>query len=94
MRIKRIKRVLLLIILLITISSSIYASSYIFNQVDTTNEKNSLYESNISNSYTNKSKYDYFLEDYDINMIVNEDNTFDITERITAYFNVPKHRNI
>lgn len=34
---------------------------------------------------------DYTIESYHIDMVVNEDNTFDITERITAYFNVPKH---
>ena len=36
---------------------------------------------------------DYIIESYDIDMIVNEDNTFDITERITTYFNISKHRN-
>lgn len=49
-----------------------------------------------SNSYTpsanNKyASYDYVIDQYDINMIVHEDNSFDITETITAYFNVPKH---
>lgn len=37
------------------------------------------------------SSSDYFIKSYDIDMIVNEDNTFDITEKITAYFNVSKH---
>ena len=37
---------------------------------------------------------DYTIESYDIDMVVNEDNTFDITERITTYFNTAKHRNI
>lgn len=37
---------------------------------------------------------DYTIESYNIDMIVNEDNTFDITERITTYFNIEKHRNI
>ncbi len=36
---------------------------------------------------------DYTIESYDIDMFVNEDNTFDITERITTYFNISKHRN-
>ena len=35
--------------------------------------------------------YDYVIDKYDINIIVNENNTFNITETITAYFNVPKH---
>lgn len=41
--------------------------------------------------------YEYIIEKYDVNMVVNENNTFDITETITAYFNNPKHgiiRNI
>lgn len=33
----------------------------------------------------------YTIQSYNINMVVNEDNTFDITENITAYFRVPKH---
>ena len=37
---------------------------------------------------------EYTIQKYDIDMVVNEDNTFDITETITAYFYVPKHRNI
>lgn len=34
---------------------------------------------------------EYTIQSYNIEMMVNEDNTFDITETITAYFNVPKH---
>ena len=37
------------------------------------------------------SSYNYVIDKYDINIIVNENNTFDITETITAYFNVSKH---
>ncbi len=48
-------------------------------------------ESNIpSKNYRYKS-YDYVIDKYDINIIVNENNTLDITETITAYFNVAKH---
>lgn len=36
----------------------------------------------------------YTIENYNINMIVNEDNTFDITEEITTYFDSARHRNI
>ena len=43
---------------------------------------------NQSNSYNS---YDYVIDNYDVNIIVNENNTFDITETITAYFNVAKH---
>ncbi len=34
---------------------------------------------------------DYVIDKYDVNIIVNENNTLDITETITAYFNVSKH---
>lgn len=39
----------------------------------------------------NYSSYDYVIDKYDINIIVNENNTFDVTETIDTYFNVPKH---
>ncbi len=35
--------------------------------------------------------YDYVIDKYDINIVVNENNTLDIRENITAYFNVAKH---
>ena len=35
--------------------------------------------------------YDYVLSGYDVNIIVNENNSFDITEKIDAYFLTPKH---
>ena len=37
------------------------------------------------------SSYEYVIDKYDVNIVVNENNTFDITETITAYFNVSKH---
>ncbi len=37
------------------------------------------------------SYYDYVLDKYAVNIKVNEDNTFDVIEAITAYFNKPKH---
>ncbi len=50
------------------------------NVVSNTPSKNDRYKS-----------YDYLIDKYDINIIVNENNTLDITETITAYFNVAKH---
>ncbi len=35
--------------------------------------------------------YDYVIDKYDVNIVVNENNSLDITETITAYFNVAKH---
>ncbi len=51
--------------------------------VNTNKDKNSL-----QLLYPNN---DYVINSYDVNVIVNEDNTFDITETITAYFNTPRH---
>ena len=36
-------------------------------------------------------KNGYSIQQYDIDMVVNENNTYDITENIIVYFNVPKH---
>ena len=52
-------------------------------------------ESNSSNLTPSQSDrynhYDYVVDQYDIHIIVNENNTLDITEMITAYFNESKH---
>ena len=48
--------------------------------INVTPSKSSLYKN-----------YDYVLDKYDVDIVVNENNTFDITESITAYFNVAKH---
>ena len=56
------------------------ASSSLNNTMSLTPSKNYQYSS-----------YDYVIDKYDVNIIVNENNTFDITETITAYFNVLKH---
>lgn len=37
------------------------------------------------------SNYPYLIDSYDVNITVNENNTFHIIENIDAYFNVPKH---
>lgn len=47
------------------------------------------YEYNNLTIYNSNS--DYILNSYDINIIVNENNTLNITEKIGAYFNVEKH---
>lgn len=55
------------------------------------------YELDIStkSSQTNNSivntQSDYFLNSYDIDIFVNENNTLNITEKIGAYFNINKH---
>jgi len=35
--------------------------------------------------------YIYLIDSYDVAIVVNENNTFDITERISAWFNEPRH---
>lgn len=40
---------------------------------------------------TTYKNYEYVIDAYDVNVIVNKNNTFDITEHITAYYNIPKH---
>lgn len=47
--------------------------------------------SNPISSNSSYSGYEYLLDSYDVNIVVNENNTFDITEHISAFFNVPKH---
>ncbi len=58
-------------------------------------ETTSSNETNISSLTPSKNyqyrSYDYVIDKYDVNILVNENNTLDITETITAYFNVPKH---
>ncbi len=69
--------------------SEIYYYSIVVNVIDGLG-----YEENISitPSKNNQYKgYEYVIDKYDINIIVNENNTLDITETITAYFNVAKH---
>lgn len=46
----------------------------------TTPSKSALYHS-----------YDYVIDRYDINIVVNENNSFDITEKLDVHFNRPKH---
>ncbi len=60
--------------------NNISNSSTELNTVSTTPSKNNKYNF-----------YDYVIDKYDINILVNENNTLDITETITAYFNVAKH---
>lgn len=49
----------------------------------------------VNDNYNDYSSYSsnsgYFLNSYDINIVVNENNTLNITENIGAYFNIAKH---
>ena len=59
------------------------------NSSITNNNSNS--NNTISSKNNNYKSYDYVITKYNIDIVVNENNTFDITETITAYFNVSKH---
>jgi uncharacterized membrane protein YgcG len=74
-------KILSLLLFFITIPFSMFA--IYAADTDTVSEKLS--------SDAAYSGYDYVLDSYDINIVVNENNTFNITEKIGAFFNVPKH---
>lgn len=60
--------------------------------INTSDDTNLLENVGVRPSKDSKySSYGYVIDKYDVNIVVNENNTFDITETITAYFNVPKH---
>ncbi len=59
---------------------SVSINDDVVNSSSNTPSENSMYAS-----------YDYVIDNYDVNIVVNSNNTFDITETITAYFNTPKH---
>ncbi len=46
---------------------------------------------NYHNSLIYNGNSEYILNSYDINIVVNENNTLNITEKIGAYFNIEKH---
>ena len=59
--------------------------------ITSTTTSSSTNSSSSKYNYSSYSNYDYVINSYNIDMVVNENNTFDITETITAYFNVSKH---
>ncbi len=99
--------VVVILLFLFTCPKNIYALSQqyldINDNIKNSTLKNLSYDStgivtnndtkiNIIPSKSSKySMYDYVIDKYDVNIVVNENNTFNITETITAYFNVPKH---
>lgn len=70
---------ILLVILIIITPFSVYA----------TNDEQILQTKPSQNELYNYK--DYVIDNYDVNIKVNENNTFDIIETITAYFNIDKH---
>jgi uncharacterized membrane protein len=86
------------ILLMLTVALALFT---IFTMVKSTDEakadtNNRVTAGNLS-ADPSYGGYAYLIDRYDINVVVNENNTFDITESIDAYFNQPKHgiiRNI
>ncbi|MDD2435680.1 MAG: DUF2207 domain-containing protein [Bacilli bacterium] len=73
---KRIS-LLLVILLCIFLNSNVYAQNSLIIESDIDIRENALYE--------------YTINSYDIDITVNENNSFNIKERIGAYFNIEKH---
>lgn len=82
MRKSKASVILLLILLLIYISTF---STIAFADGIESNERMLLSEDRAYSSYA------YLLDGYDVNITVNQDNTFYIIETIDAYFNSPRH---
>lgn len=49
------------------------------------------YNEDINYDYTVDNAYEYVIDNYDVDIIVNENNTFDITETLSVNFNQYKH---
>lgn len=49
------------------------------------------YERDLPSNKESYERLEYVIDAYDIDVVVNKNNTFDITEHITAHFNVYKH---
>ena len=89
---KKIFRKIFVVItfLIFVYSSNIYASTeQSYGTTSTTD--NSITSILTPSQYSQYKSYDYVIDKYNINIIVNENNTLDITEDITAYFNISKH---
>ncbi|MDD6224344.1 MAG: DUF2207 domain-containing protein, partial [bacterium] len=72
--------------------SEIYYYRLSIHTTDNTNSSGTMNSTVLTPSKNYQySSYDYVIDKYDVNIVVNENNTFDITETITAYFNVSKH---
>ena len=89
-----IKKIIILIILFLVFANPLntYALTKQTSLVNT-NDTSSIthFSSNTPSKNSQYNSYDYVIDKYNIDIIVNENNTFDITETITAYFNVSKH---
>ena len=68
------------------INDIVYYKLYVFENSE--DQSQNIIKPSQNNQYNS---YDYVIDKYDVNIDVNENNTLDITETITAFFNVAKH---
>lgn len=84
------KKIFKKIFVVITLFLVFYYSSNIYGFTEPSNSTST--SSALTPSKNTKyQSYGYVIDKYNVNIIVNEDNTLDITEDITAYFNISKH---
>ena len=92
---KMIKGVTLFFVVILSLVFFCLPNTYVLAEQNTfvnMNSNESLEDENLTPSKNNQyHSYDYVIDQYNISIIVNENNTLDITEAITAYFNVAKH---
>ena len=79
---KSIKNMFLFVV--ISLIVSLLCPTFVNAQTDNVNSA----EISLHEEY---SYYNYVIERYHVDIKVNENNTYDITENISAYFNMPKH---
>lgn len=77
---KIIWKCFIIVMFVVSLSFAFLLSTFALTEMENTPSKNEQYMN-----------YDYVIDKYNVDIIVNENNTFDVTETITAYFNVPKH---
>ena len=75
------KKVLIVLLFILSLVTTLPIKAYAL-------EQNNLNTPSLNSYYTSN---DYVIDAYNIDITLNENNTFDITETITAYFNVSKH---
>jgi len=83
--------ILLIVFALLTIILPNYCNAETVETKDVITSTATSSSTSSNSSKYNYSDYDYVINSYNIDMVVNENNTFDITETITAYFNISKH---
>jgi len=85
-----LKKVTNLSVLFLTIFIVALMSVYIPNKIFAANKPVVVDNTKLSSSGLYNYK-DYVIDSYDVNISVNENNTFNIQEKIVAYFNIEKH---